>query len=416
MDITTVFIMTMSFSMCLAVLMGLIGLVHRNDAYLVGVALTHVVPPLGLLLSISRDNIPVLFGVLIANTLIVMWPVFLSYAVRRMQGHVFPYARYIAVFSVYMAYYSWVVFVQDSDPNFTIPGYNVMASILVVMAIYDFTYRGPVPAHQVHKRWDVMAVLVLLGIYLLALGVRTLFALQDDLPPRFLDLSGRHVLVIIVMNVALYVLSVGLMWVWIRELGLGMQRQAQALERAHAESERLRAEATHFALHDSLTGAANRRKFDLDASHEIARVGRSQHGLCLMVYDIDHFKRINDAHGHAQGDAVLVNLTQVVQEMIRATDGLYRFGGEEFVLLLPDTDPMQATQLAERIRQRVAQDVDCHGHPVTISMGGAFYLGAGDTALDMFNRADALLYQAKADGRNRVIMAASPLPDSSVQA
>jgi len=162
-------------------------------------------------------------------------------------------------------------------------------------------------------------------------------------------------------------------------------------------SERLREEFEHIATHDGLTGALTRRAVLAAGKQELERWQRYDRPLSLLLLDIDHFKRINDEHGHLVGDRVLVDFVAVVQQTLRHADSLGRYGGEEFIVLLPETDAAAALVAAQRMRAAVAQAGAC-----TASIGLSS-LRAGDEHLDtLLARADAALYRAKAQGRNRV--------------
>ncbi len=164
--------------------------------------------------------------------------------------------------------------------------------------------------------------------------------------------------------------------------------------------------ALHSAFIDSLTRVKNRTAFDSNFSRDIEFSRRKASDLSLIVLDIDLFKQVNDSHGHIVGDEVLRLVAQSVEHTIRSSDALYRYGGEEFAVVLNGTDEAGARLLAERIRQNVEmlsidslQDVQ-----VTLSLGLAS-LRDGDSAAQLFQRADAALYQAKHEGRNRVVSA-----------
>ena len=132
----------------------------------------------------------------------------------------------------------------------------------------------------------------------------------------------------------------------------------------------------------------------------MGRSRRRWRPFSLVLLDIDHFKAINDSHGHQTGDEVLINFATGTREMLRPSDALGRFGGEEFVALLPETDLPQARLVAERIRARCAQSSGATAH--TVSIGLAITASASDTVRDMLRRADLALYRAKAQGRNLV--------------
>ena len=187
-----------------------------------------------------------------------------------------------------------------------------------------------------------------------------------------------------------------------------MAQMQQRLTSLEQESTELRERVQHEqqrALHDPLTGLANRLAFDERAQQEIARWERYDTPLSLLVLDVDFFKRVNDTYGHKAGDMVLKTIAQLLGKLLRETDFLARFGGEEFVALLPESDSTAALRVAEKLRQGVA---DCGFHfqgqavPVTISIG-ITQLRRGDTMESAFERADNALYSAKEGGRNRCV-------------
>ncbi len=158
------------------------------------------------------------------------------------------------------------------------------------------------------------------------------------------------------------------------------------------------------AITDSLTGAKNRRYFTEHATQEISRAMRYNHPLCLAIFDLDHFKRINDTHGHETGDHALTAFADVVLQEIRTTDLFARIGGEEFVVLLPETTLNDACIVAERIRiqtQRITLAQDKEKMQLSVSAGVA-ELGATTELEPLMRYADWALYNAKQRGRNRV--------------
>jgi len=185
---------------------------------------------------------------------------------------------------------------------------------------------------------------------------------------------------------------------FISVLGTTLGFLSMSKERSDRRNHRLASE-------DALTGTANRRAI-LDAlEHEAERSRRGELPLSVLMLDLDHFKQVNDHHGHQVGDQVLRHVIDVARQALRAQDLIGRYGGEEFLIVLPDTPPEGARVLAERLRQRVAQSPWTNGPtpiPVTISIGvgGSTDARAGGQAL--IQQADAALYCAKARGRNRV--------------
>ncbi|EDY85760.1 diguanylate cyclase [gamma proteobacterium HTCC5015] len=166
-------------------------------------------------------------------------------------------------------------------------------------------------------------------------------------------------------------------------------------------------EVRQLSTTDPLTQVANRRHLLERLNLEISRCERSGHSeLSLLMMDLDHFKSINDEHGHLFGDEALRVTARVLREQSRNTDLVGRYGGEEFCLLLPDTGPQGALQIAERCRQALEQaDIDREDGEVlhiTTSIGLATYQ-MGDTNESLLHRADEALYQAKEQGRNRIV-------------
>lgn len=167
------------------------------------------------------------------------------------------------------------------------------------------------------------------------------------------------------------------------------------------------------ADHDGLTKLANRRRFDERLAEETSRHKRYGQPLSLILFDLDHFKRVNDTHGHQAGDAVLRGLAGILSEGLRSSDLPARIGGEEFAVLLPNTGADQATLLAERIRQRVAQcDFGCDETPLRLTVSaGVAALGGGLRCQELVALADQALYLAKNGGRDRVITAGADRDD-----
>jgi two-component system, cell cycle response regulator len=161
------------------------------------------------------------------------------------------------------------------------------------------------------------------------------------------------------------------------------------------------------SLKDPLTGLANRRHFSTMLEREIEVVARSGNPALLLMLDIDHFKKVNDTHGHLAGDQVLRAVARCVASCVRPQDTVARFGGEEFAVVLPDCQVGFGETVAERIRQSVAAleiaISPVHRLQITISIGGAFApVWVRSTADIWIERADTQLYLAKASGRNKV--------------
>lgn len=172
-----------------------------------------------------------------------------------------------------------------------------------------------------------------------------------------------------------------------------------------------RRELLDLANLDPLTRTLNRRKLADVLADETARTGRYGSPLAVVLLDIDRFKAINDTHGHAVGDAVLVELAARLRAGLRQVDRLARYGGEEFVVVAPGIGPDRAVELAERLRLAVADKEFAVVGRVTASFGVAGYV-PGEEPEAVLKRADAALYRAKNGGRNKVEREASPQPDA----
>jgi diguanylate cyclase len=215
-----------------------------------------------------------------------------------------------------------------------------------------------------------------------------------------------------------------------------MMQQANALEngldRSRRQIEQLQtslAVAEEIGTRDALTSIANRRQFDKVLAAAVAGAQAEQLALCLVMADIDHFKQINDKHGHVAGDKVLQDLANLLTNNVKGRDTVARYGGEEFAIILPQTTIGDAYHLTEQIRSRLEASDWRVGHSnrplgrITASFGIA-QLDDGDDPASLIERADAKLYDSKRLGRNRITLDASarkqpahqPPPASLVQA
>lgn len=174
------------------------------------------------------------------------------------------------------------------------------------------------------------------------------------------------------------------------------------------EQKRLREQLELMSKTDLLTGLHNRRYFFEATQMELARAQRNNTSLCMMMIDIDHFKRINDRHGHQAGDSVLSQISHEFKANLRVNDILARYGGEEFVITLPETTIGEAAHFAERIRRAVEDarfQIDGEEVNLTISIGCAGLPTGSLNLSKLIERADVAMYQAKSNGRNRVEIA-----------
>ncbi|MCH7343384.1 GGDEF domain-containing protein [Pelomonas sp. CA6] len=266
------------------------------------------------------------------------------------------------------------------------PDYRVRVWIFTLSAAVLLLAHVRVLARQERSFGSRFTAMVLLAMALI-MAVRAASGLWVDGPDsgRF-DPSLAQALYISAFNFALLLASVGVLLM---------------------ASERLREEFRHIARHDDLTGALTRRAWMELAVLELERARRYGHALSLMIFDLDHFKRINDQHGHLTGDRVLREVVALARTGLRQSDQIGRFGGEEFVVLLPETGADAAAAVAERVRAAVAGR---QGEPAASLSGGLISLPAGTqpapTLDELLARADAALYRAKQEGRDRIARAA----------
>ena len=242
-------------------------------------------------------------------------------------------------------------------------------------------------------------ILINMAYALLVFGV-AFVVVRSMNEPRFLPaLEAAHAAMIILV-------LLGSTFVAVRM----QQIKHRLVQQKHALTKALE-HISHLAQHDELTGLANRRHMLERMEAERLRSHRTGRPLLLALLDLDHFKNVNDTHGHAAGDQVLQAFVGSVQAMVRGTDVLARWGGEEFVLMLPETDAAGAEELLEHLRHAVqALEVPVDGQTLRITVSIGLAAGRpGETVAQTLDRADQAVYQAKAWGRNRVVCHEAPV-------
>jgi len=163
-------------------------------------------------------------------------------------------------------------------------------------------------------------------------------------------------------------------------------------------------ELQYKATHDNLTKLFNRQKFNDELDKEIIRENRYEHGLSLLMLDIDDFKKINDTYGHDMGDIVLKDISRITEDSIRVTDCAARWGGEEFMVLLPETSLQESGKIAELIRTNIEKyENNALENSVTVSVGVAHFKVHEDTVDSFTKKVDLAMYEAKQTGKNKVI-------------
>jgi diguanylate cyclase (GGDEF)-like protein len=234
-----------------------------------------------------------------------------------------------------------------------------------------------------------------LGVFAVLLFSAVGLAMVHIQPQRYLvDVERVHLFVLVTLLPLVSIMGGCISRLRERERAQRVEI-AQALERIRALADR-----------DELTGLHNRRRINDLMEQEVQRSARGGHAFCLVLFDIDHFKRVNDTRGHLVGDEVLCAFARVAAQAIRRSDVLARWGGEEFTLLLPDTLRDTAVEVAERLRTQIEAAVLGTGENllrVTVS-AGVVERAPHEPLMSALERADRALYRAKEGGRNRVVV------------
>lgn len=304
----------------------------------------------------------------------ILFPVglFLGYVgAQRFFGETPRYWRWLVLIAFAAAVQMWFTF---GEPNFAARlRVSGALSVCLFVAFVNLLRR---------QGMDSFAKVLTMGVLLsmcAIVSMRLLTALIWPVGTNIYDSSPHHMVYLGALSIFILLLSVSVVLL--------------AAERMHTEM-------AYLASHDSLTNALTRRHMNEVCAMELERSQRHGHSLALLIMDLDHFKGVNDTHGHQRGDRVLVDFVRKVNTLLRRPDQLGRFGGEEFVVLLPETSLPEALGVAERIRAACAQPGN--GPACTVSIGVATNSQGNDTVDSLIARADAAMYRAKTKGRNRV--------------
>lgn len=189
----------------------------------------------------------------------------------------------------------------------------------------------------------------------------------------------------------------------LKDLNLNLEK---AVEKRTLELKLANERLSELAMTDSLTGLLNKRAFSKKLLEEVDRSSRYHHALTVAMIDVDHFKHFNDTEGHVLGDEALKKISQILSGNLRKSDSVGRFGGEEFIVMMPETKMQSGLEICERLRASIEQE-RFQGREkasyLTISIGLSVFPEAGETAESLITAADSALYEAKQSGRNRVM-------------
>jgi diguanylate cyclase (GGDEF)-like protein len=344
---------------------------------------------LGAAVIVLRDTIFSDFLILVADTLILLAYVFLHAGILELTESDSRFPRLgIVLLVIQAAVFPVFVYLGDADPLCAI----TVGVLLAVQTLQSAALlKRKLSAGLGAPIWFSVTLLVGFAAFnLFRSGL--ILALGALKRPQFPD-SMEAITAIVFLGAGLG-LGFGVFWITSAQIRLKLEQLASI---------------------DPLTGIYNRRSFVALCEQELLRSIRSREVFSLIMFDVDHFKKINDRHGHATGDVVLCAIVEKLRNSVRNIDVVGRWGGEEFVALLPSADADAALIVAQRLRyhidlisiaHRQAREIDGEkAITVTISIGVATYVGQ-DGALginDLLHRCDTAMYQAKAEGRNRIV-------------
>jgi diguanylate cyclase (GGDEF)-like protein len=294
--------------------------------------------------------------------------------------------------------------VQFTDPE----GIQV-AGVLAPMSRFHWVILAAEPLAEAYRQVNRLrnATILVLGALLLGVGsIAYILGLLIVRPLNRLS-AGAAKVAAGDLSVDLPVVGGGEVTYLTEVFNDMVKRLREGREALDAINETLRVkneELQRLSLTDGLTGLDNRRQLMQTLESEVERSRRHGHSFAVVMLDVDHFKDYNDSHGHLAGDAVLTRVGGLLRECTRGVDCSARYGGEEFVLVLPETSVDRAVEVAERIRARLAKEGFANGR-ITLSAGVAQFPKDGETPESVLSSADAALYRAKGEGRDRVALA-----------
>ena len=345
---------------------------------------------MGFLLFALRGFIPDLLTIVLANCLVLLTAALYLEGMRRFRG--VAGCKILGIVSIIflalsISYYTY----GDNDA-----GMRIVVLSLLVALFYALGARELLGNTPPDLRFSYRFTGSLFAAYGLFMVSRAFLTALDPGPHNLYDPN------LIQTFTFLTPLLLGIAWTF-GFVMLNSERLELDLKNAQVELQRL-------ATTDSLTGICNNRCFFENGEREIQRARRYERPLSVLMFDIDHFKRINDTYGHAAGDQVLVAITAACRTLLRDIDIFGRLGGEEFAILLPETDLAGGKATAERLRSAITGTrIETGGATphVTISVGVSVLLPDDDSIEQVLKRADDAMYGAKRSGRNRTMIAAA---------
>lgn len=287
--------------------------------------------------------------------------------------------------------------------TFLAPSFSSRVMVTILCTVVIFSWVLMMLSRQPFRTWRLgeWIVSVSLLFSVVAAILRALTALLDSEAPTAMSILSYQ-------GVQAHYLTINLLATVFIAFGLIVMTQ-----------DNLRRDLERLASYDALTGVLTRRVILDLLDKSMAKVSRTGQPLAVMMIDLDHFKRINDNYGHSVGDRVLAKIIAAVESVLRKDTYIGRYGGEEFLIVMPDTSHEQLLEVSERIRQAAAKTLIRHQQSTiqcTISIGALIIHGGNvDSLSDPVTQADKALYQAKQQGRNQVVIAGAPPHPSTLK-
>lgn len=335
-----------------------------------------------------RNIIPDIFSIVLANVLFVLATLFFLEGSRLFRSKEIKKLFIVLTVVAYTIFQSYFTFV-DNEPNIRIIVISFLLGTIFGLTALELFLKVPPSLRFFY--WITGTLFTVFSVFMFVRGVFTL------LNPPSGDLLAPGIVHSLIFIMAMFL---GIGWA-IMFIVLNAEKLENELESTQLQFQKM-------ATTDFLTGIANSRLFRELGEHEIQRTRRHKSSLAVLMIDLDYFKKVNDAYGHAVGDKVLVAFTDICKKNLRDFDIFGRLGGEEFAILLPQTETNNAKMLAERLCSIVAQsDVEAEDKilHITVSIGVSVLLSEEDNLDTMLRRADDAMYDAKRKGRNQVAVA-----------
>lgn len=388
---------TAVFSYILLSYLCTILLVHtwlRNSKHFVGTGLFATglaLQSLGMTLALFRSVLTPLLTVVLANTIMLSGLVVLLAGLADFIGHrvnIKKYAAYIFVFTAIYFFYAII------SPNIRM---RIIVFSLATIPIFLHNCTTIFfSADKNHKKYASQVGVVYIFLTITSL-LRSYYAFNSHEIEKYFGTQITDTLLVVISML----LTTAITYAFQNMINSKLAHEAEIHVEEHKKT---LAELDRLATYDSLTNIFNRRKLELTLSQHIAYSKRYNHPVSILLCDIDNFKRINDKYGHNAGDKALVAVIQALTQNIRSVDIIGRWGGEEFLVVVPGLEFDKAMLAADRLRIEVMSHKRSplwNNETLTISVGVAEYRSA-ETQEDLINRADKALYRAKELGRNRV--------------